>query len=265
MAVIFCFTSTGNSLYTAGRIAEQIGGEVLPMNCVSLADQAECGDDMIGFVFPVYFWGLPRMVERFVMEMRIKNEDAYIFSVATYGGNGQGVHGRLGSLLKQKGARLSYGVNLKSPSNYLPNHEAKDSEEFRKEIEENLSGIVESIKGRSTNRIKAFTFIDKLGYGLCPDENSDREFSVAPSCTGCMVCEKICPAGNIEMKEGKPVFLHKCEHCLACLQNCPACAVDWKNKTQGKKRYRHFAVTVDDLIAFNSGRPTWNTGRHTDV
>jgi len=36
MAVVFCFTSTGNSLYTAKKIAEQIEGRVVPINSVSL-------------------------------------------------------------------------------------------------------------------------------------------------------------------------------------------------------------------------------------
>jgi len=72
-----------------------------------------------------------------------------------------------------------------------------------------------------------------------------------------MICQKICPAANIEKAEGKPIFQGKCEHCLACLQNCPVCAIDWKNKTQGKDRYRHFAVTINDMIAFNSPADTY--------
>ena len=254
MAAVFCFTSTGNSLYTAGKIAEQIGGKVFPMNSASLESRAECGDDVIGFVFPVYFWGLPRMVERFVTELSVTNKDAYVFAVATYGGMVRGALGRIDSLLKQKGARLSYGVNLKSVENYIPRYKVKDSDEFRQIIDRNISGIVTSVKSREPGRIQAYTIVNKLVHRFYPDEGSDGQFTVSPACTGCMICQKICLAGNIEMCEGRPIFLHKCDHCLACLQHCPAQAIDWKDKTRGKKRYRHFAVTINDMIDFNSGR-----------
>ena len=36
MAVIFCFSSTGNSLYTARKIAEYIGAETLPITYESV-------------------------------------------------------------------------------------------------------------------------------------------------------------------------------------------------------------------------------------
>ena len=253
MAAIFCFTSTGNSLYTAGKIAEQAGGRVFPMNDASLDSQAEIGDDVIGFVFPVFFWGLPRAVERFIAGMKIANKDAYIFSVATYGGIAHGMHGRIDGLLKQKGARLSYGVNLKSVENYIPRYKVKDSDAFRQKIDGNISGIISAVTARETGRIQAYTFINKIIYRSYPDEGSDKLFTIAPACTGCAVCCKVCPVGNIEMKEGKPEFLHKCEHCLACLQHCPLQAIDWDRKTEGKKHYRHPAVTVNDLIAFYGG------------
>jgi len=54
------------------------------------------------------------------------------------------------------------------------------------------------------------------------------------------------------MEAGKPQFQHQCEHCLACLHNCPARAIDWKDKTQGKARYRNANVSLDELIEFNS-------------
>ena len=252
MAVVFCFTSTGNSLYTAKKIAEQIDAQVVSMNSASLSKSTAFNDEVIGFVYPVFFWGLPRLVARFVSEMRIENKNAYIFAIATYGGAVKGANGMLNNLLKSKGARLSYAVNLKSVENYIPNYKVNDSEELRKKVDADILRIAGSIKNRESNKTEAYTIINKLVHRSLPDEKNDRFFSIAPSCTGCMSCRKICPAANIEIKEGKPVFLGKCEHCLACLQHCPVRAIDWKNKTQGKTRYRHFAVTLDDMISFNS-------------
>ena len=248
MAAIFCFTSTGNSLYTARMLAEKIGGNVKPMKNGSI----QCDDDVIGFVFPVYFLGPPRMVGRFVTEMQIRNKDAYVFAVATCGGPVSGVLGELKKQLQSKGVSLRYGVTLVSGTNYIPKYEVHISDALRKEIDEKILKIADTINNRESNRIQPFTVLNKLAYKACPGESSDRHFTVAPTCTGCMTCQKVCPANNISMEAGKPGFHHRCEHCLACVHNCPAHAIDWKGKTQGKDRYRNAGVSLDDLIAFNN-------------
>ena len=254
MAVVFCFTSTGNSLYTAKKLAEQTGARVIPMNSASLGKPAGYGDELIGFVYPVFFWGLPRLAARFISQLRIENKNAYIFAVATYGGAVQGANGMLDNLLKLKGARLSYAANLMCVENYIPKYKLNDSEELRNKVDADILRIAGSIKSRESNKIESYTFFNKLIHRYLPDTRSDRYFTVASSCTGCKTCLKVCPAANIEMKEGKPEFLGKCEHCLACLQHCPNQAINWKNKTQGKNRYRHFAVKLDEMISFNLGK-----------
>ena len=250
MAAIFCFTSTGNSLYTARMLAERIGGTVTPMNHGAIRSE----DDVIGFVFPVYFWGLPRMVERFVTEMEITNKDAYVFAVATCGGPVFGVLGRLKALLKPKGIHLRYGVRLISVTNYLPEYEAKDSDALRQKIDESISMIAGAVNKRECNRIQVFSILNKIIYKTFPNERSDQYFTVASTCTGCETCQKVCPAKNIIMTEGKPGFQHRCEHCLACLHSCSAHAIDWKQKTQGKDRYRNAAISLPDLISFNNSQ-----------
>lgn len=247
MATIFCFTSTGNSLYAAKKIADKIGGRVAPMN----SKTADVNDDVIGFVFPVYFWGLPRMVKRFVSEIEIKNKNAYVFAVITYGGPVFGVLGLLKGLLKSKNIRLCYGARILSVSNYLPEYEANDSEALRQNIESKILDIADDVKSRKVNRIPSLSFLNRILCKFCPDENSDQYFTVAPTCTGCATCQKVCPSSNISVEARTPIFRHKCEHCLACLHHCPAQAIDWKEKTKGKARFRNAGVSLDELIAFN--------------
>jgi len=247
MATIYCFTSTGNSLYTANAIADKIGGTVQSMR----GNPQVCENDVIGFVFPCYFWGLPRMVERFVSSMQIANKDAYVFAVLTCGGPVFGVLGLLKKLLKSKDIRLRYGERIISVTNYLPEYKVKDSETLRHNIEMQIDRISSAIINREGNRISTLTLLNRMIYKTYPGENSDRHFRVKSSCKGCAKCQEVCPADNIAMEAGKPDFLHKCEHCLACLHNCPAQVIDWKNKTQDKERYRNAKVSLDDLIVFN--------------
>jgi uncharacterized protein (DUF362 family)/Pyruvate/2-oxoacid:ferredoxin oxidoreductase delta subunit len=55
-------------------------------------------------------------------------------------------------------------------------------------------------------------------------------------CTGCAVCQKSCPPGIIEMKEGKPeVDLTACIRCFCCQELCPQHAVEIKRSWLLKK------------------------------
>jgi MinD superfamily P-loop ATPase len=58
----------------------------------------------------------------------------------------------------------------------------------------------------------------------------------------------VCQVENIEMKDGKPTWLHHCEQCLACLQWCPQEAIQVGRKTEGRKRYHHPEITASDLM-----------------
>ena len=248
MATIYCFTSTGNSLYAAKTLAEKINGNVVPMNRGAI----HCEDDVIGFVFPDYFWGLPRIVERFVAKIQITNKDAYVFAVLTCGGQGFGELGRLKKLLDAKGIRLWYGMRLISVSNYIPEYEPNDSDALRRGIDDQIMRIADAVNNRESNRIQMFSIINKIAYAFYPDESCDKYFTVAPTCTGCTTCLKVCPVNNIVMKDGKPDFQHRCEHCLACLHHCPVQAIDWKGKTKGKERFRNAGISLDELIAFHN-------------
>ena len=67
----------------------------------------------------------------------------------------------------------------------------------------------------------------------------DKDFRCDDQCNSCNVCVQVCPARNIELKEGKPVWRHHCEQCLACIRWCPQESIQFGKKTQACERCHH--------------------------
>jgi flavodoxin len=71
---IFYFSATGNSLALARNIAMELGEtELISIpkvsgNCVTATAPR------IGLVFPVYAWGLPRIVADFIKELKLDKD-----------------------------------------------------------------------------------------------------------------------------------------------------------------------------------------------
>ena len=77
-------------------------------------------------------------------------------------------------------------------------------------------------------------------------------YKVTNECTGCGICSKVCPVGNITQKENnKPVFKYNCESCLACANNCPQNAIQLKIQ-KSKDRFRNSEVTLNEIIVSNN-------------
>ena len=89
--MIFYFSATGNSKYAAERIAA--AGED---HLISLRDAVRgrgyrydvSREERIGFVFPVYFWGLPSILRFFLKKLELTGyRGQYIYAVMTCGGS----------------------------------------------------------------------------------------------------------------------------------------------------------------------------------
>lgn len=250
MATVFCFSSTGNSLYTAKKISEAISAELVSMT----SDIRKCDDDVIGFIFPCYYWGLPLKVEDFISKLEMTNNNAYIFAIITYGSVAPGAMGMVNNIIREKGLKLSYGKGIKSVENYNVILKVNDSPKFHQKIDQDIKKTADEIRKNKTNSIRNYTFINRLMRNTFPalKSNCDSKFTISDSCTGCGICEKVCPANNIVIKDGKPTFIGKCEHCLGCIHACPKQAVNWNGKTEGKQRYLNPNIKLQELMNFNS-------------
>ena len=246
---IYYFTATGNSLQAALDIAEGLGGaDIMSMSKAGM--NVSCDSEVIGFVFPCFAWGMPNMVYEFIKSGTFYKA-AYFFTIVTCGAAIGGTVGSVDALLREKGARLSYGSKLKSVSNYIPMYDVKIEkiDETLENSDATLALIITDIKEGSVCKIKrGLGMTGKLHHLLMKDnKNVDKDYNVNDSCTGCGTCASVCPAKNIELTNGKPLFKHTCEGCVACIHWCPQKALNYKNKTQNRNRYHHPKVKAEQL------------------
>ena len=230
MATIFCFSGTGNSLYAARKIAAEFNAEVR-----NIRSTAQCGDDVIGFVFPTHFSSLPKAVDRFLDNLVITNKSAYIFSVTTYGGFSAGVNGAVGKKLEKQGLKLDYSAKVIMVGNFLPVFKVNDSDRLWKHSDKALDKISRDLKNRARKSPGAYTVFNKIMQKAYPPNNGNcaANFNIS-GCNSCGLCENICPNGNITLENGVPKFGGNCTLCLGCLNVCPADAIDYGRSTRGK-------------------------------
>lgn len=255
---LFYYTGTGNSLWVARQLAANLKDTELVSLNAAKTPSAKMDSERVGIVFPVHMWGLPHRVRDFALGMAAE-QDKYYFAVALNGGQVAATLVQLKKLMRARGLTLAAGFEILSPSNYIPWGGAAPAEEQKrmfgeavKKIERiaQVVGRKESVpveKGPLWQNIALSSLLYKLSYPQVP--KMDKKFWVDGKCNSCAVCEKICPANNIVMTAGKPVWQNRCEQCLACIQWCPKEAIQYGKKTPGYRRYHHPEVKLADMLS----------------
>ena len=256
--IIYYFTGTGNSLAAAKKIAAALGDcELVPIALL----QKTAGDitpqaERVGIICPVYFSGLPVMVAEFAARLELSGPE-YVFSIVTLGGaGGSSALRQLDSILKRRHNRgLDAGFMVKMPGNYILMYDppsARKREKLLAMADEELAGIAEVVNRCEVRKLPS-SFLAGLLHSLMYPRfashvhDDDRQFSVDGNCTSCGTCAAVCPAKNIEMVDGKPVWQHHCELCCACIHLCPAGIIQAGPRTATRQRYRNPSVSVKEL------------------
>ena len=255
--IIYYFSGTGNSLKIARDLAEGLDDTELVSLARATEEQLRRDADVVGIVFPVYAWGPPAVVARFLGKVSI-GSDRYVFAVCTCGGSAGGTLARVRKQLLARGIALSSGFVIPMPTNYiawgraLPEEKQQDMfARARVRVAEILTVIKEkNVREVETGGLLRRVFLSGPIYrvSMWAFKKQDKKFVLGPECNGCGICEKVCQVGNIRIEEGKPTWLQRCEQCLACLQWCPQEAVQVGKRTRGRKRYHQPDIGAKDLM-----------------
>jgi len=254
VAKIFYFSGTGNSYRAAKRLSEKISNCQLQKITSGTINEFD-HDDIIGIIFPVYYFGIPKVVENFLINSNF-NSDCYIFVIVTRGiPFAGGVRNQLLNILRNK---ISYFQYITMGDNFNIDFWNSSSDETKELRNRQSDIIINKIAISISNKIfkRKYTLVDFLwfitknfpryGYKTYLNKvyNSDDCFSVSTeTCIQCNKCVKYCPVDNIKFDK-QVLWMHKnCQLCLACFHCCPVNAIQYNNgylTTKGKNQYWNY-------------------------
>lgn len=257
--MIFYFTGSGNSLWSARQLG--IGLQQDVKNIVSYRAQThvKIDDTIVGFVFPTYLDDLPWIVKEFLMKIEIPSQ-AYCFVVMTSNNGKSGkAFDNLNKALVAKGAKLSACFNLQMPGNCLPSSEKENVHRLEKSSK-HIENILQKLQQQYINyhSVKSVnSHLDRSYVENTPFYGTHslkrmtfmKKFKITESCTGCGICEKVCPTKNIKIVDKKAIHGNHCAACYACLHWCPKHATILKVPgLSNRKQYTHPEVSLKDLL-----------------
>ena len=251
--IIFYFTSTGNSLYVAKRISQE---RLISIPQALKDDKTFFKNDSIGFVFPCYGFGVPRIVQEFIEKNQF--EANYFFAVMTYGNIAAGGLGHMEKICEKANIKFDYTDEILMIDNYLPIYkmETQLEKEPSKKIEPNIERIVKNISHKSTEKVKKGIGAKIATSGIKSFEvflksDIDKKFYVNESCTKCGICEKVCPKGNISIKKEQVIYLHNCDYCMGCINLCPTNSIHLKGQ-KSTARFKNQNIKLKEIIEANN-------------
>ena len=210
--MIFYFSGTGNSAWVARQLAEGQNEELLSIAMEIDRNKAYKlkEGEKVGFVFPVYAWGPPKIVLRFIHQLKL-DKPGYLFFVCTCGDDTGRTAQIFSSAVTRKGWQCVAGYSVTMPNTYvsLPGFDVDDKDIETQKVQ-NAVARVRFINEEITSRAQMKQYNCHEGalpftksYLLRPLFNaflmSPKPFHATEACIGCKKCEKVCPVGNIRL------------------------------------------------------------------
>ena len=267
--MIFYFSGCGNSRHVAETIAAGLNDTLVFIPEAAREGRYEyilAEDERLGFVFPIYAWGPPKLVMDFVEQLSIKTGPStlrpdsaaagsgtlpYTYFVCTMGDECGLVEDIFRKAVEQKGWHLDACISLQMPETFIgmPGFKLDTDANAQRKIKAADATLAEYIP-RIRNK-ESFSKMTKGGAawfksrlinpGFSKMATNDTKYRVTEACIHCGKCVDACPLKNVTLEDGSPKWHGYCTMCMSCYHHCPVNAIQYGKATVGKGQY-YFGV-----------------------
>lgn len=254
--MILYFTATGNSLYAAKTLDEELLSIPQELKKSSRVYKA----DKIGIVCPLFEFEIPPAVKEFIRNSEFDTE--YFFLIVTYGCHHGGVAARTQEFLEACGRKADYINTVIMHDNAIIVFDMDEQRKLEdgKRVDEHLRQIREDIDARvqyvQPSPKEETDFYH--GYIRYKEETGPMYsfplYRVTDACVGCGTCSRVCPGGCITIRDHRPEYDYtRCMNCMACIQACPAKAIRFASVKEPNPdaRYRNVHISLQEIIQAN--------------
>jgi len=256
--ILYYLSAAGNSLHAAKYLAARFTGAGEAVRLIDMAEALRNGElqpeGTVGLVMPLHYFGVPLLAEEFLTRMDWHRTD-YRFVVMTCGSHymSNAFH-QLTASLAARGTVLDAAFYVDMLSIYLPLGDIPPAAKRERQLQKadvRLAWIAGQLQQRVRKQDREYlNLVSRLIHDYTRRHRSelDANFTVGEDCIGCGRCAAVCPAANIRLEDGRPVWQHRCTQCLGCLHICPQKTIELGQKTKGRQRYRHPQISVEELL-----------------
>ncbi len=254
-SIIIYFSGTGNTHFVASKIVELRSDKemitLMPYEQYSPERVEEADRVYIGF--PVYGLTLPHLLQEPFFKS-ISGKEVYIFSTMAYSA---GVAlAKSVELARVNGATVIGARTVVMPGSDGLGFMKEDSPQVSAMCERDFESIPEMRlieedlvaidNGDTSYRTSDFSHLSSVAKGalsigaavMKPMEKwLSKKLNANSGCTGCTLCEQICPTHNITVTGKSVTFGETCTLCVRCVHHCPSKAINIGKMTVGKFKY----------------------------
>ncbi len=249
------FTGTGNSLRVLEICKNIFEKNNFSVSISSITNKNKMKDhwDMLGFCFPVYAYGLPRISKKYLNNLPKQTAKKKVFLLVTCGDSDEvGFALKDGiKILENKNFNVIYSDAIHMPANWTtfinPPSKAEallildNGIKNAKKIAANI--IEEKEYHRPFNipkkHSKFYLYKEYYSFHKMGIYQMWKMFRTNDDCNSCGLCAKVCPTNSIAMLNNSPKWKSSCEQCMRCVNICPQKAIfqTYGGNTAGKNRY----------------------------
>ncbi len=255
--MVLYFSATGNSKYCAEKIAKATGDRLFSLNDAMKNGQYEIdlgGDSQLVIVSPIYDMGMSWAVKEYLEAAEFVNvsDRCYVCAVFTCGKSCGIAADEMQEVLQKKGLSLNAAYAVCMPDTYIPMFPLA-SKEKQQEILAKAEQTLQTVISKIQNHEYDFELPPAAPKPMAklirriniPKQKRTNHFWVKDNCSGCHLCEQICPMNIIKIQNGRLVWMKDgCACCLGCIHRCPEQAIQYGKKTESRGRYTNPNVSL---------------------